>query len=176
LVIQLLYSNRRRGALSPALQTGDGAALLGKGAYMKSLFCVALILATSACYAADSSVQVWNGKPRATRTLTLHVDGQPMSVTRIEIMEHSMGCMLETGNCFVRNTLVFWIQAGAQAQNCQKWFSTVHRQETTIPEATPYPYLQLVTGSEQVLTDEGISVYPVGAVTCNGSLDWVDLQ
>jgi hypothetical protein len=143
---------------------------------MKSLFRVVLILVASACYASDPSVQVTNGKPHAIRTLILHVDGQPMSVRRIEITEHPMGCMLVTGNCFVNQTLSFWIQAGEQAQNCYRWYSTILRQETRIPEATPYPYLQLVTTSEQMLTDEGILVFSPDAVTCNGSLDWMDLQ
>jgi hypothetical protein len=144
--------------------------------YMKSPYWITLVLAASACYASDPSVQVVNGKPHAAQTLILHVDGQPMSVRRIEITEHPMGCVLATGNCFANQTLSFWIQAGEQAQNCYNWYFTILRQETRFPEATPYPYLQLVTTSEQMLTDEGILVLPVGAVTCNGSLDWMDLR
>jgi len=140
---------------------------------MKSLLCIALILTASVSYAAPASYQILDGKPFLTQTSILHVNGQAMPVRFIAVTKHSMGCV----NCFAGEKLTFWIEAGEQAQNCSKWYSTILRRETNNPRAVPYPYLELVfMQSAPILTDEGIFVFPLGSITCNGSLDWaVDL-
>jgi len=144
---------------------------------MKLLLCIALVLTASVSYAAPASYQILDGTPFLTQTSILHVNGQAMPVQFIAVTKHSMGCVLPTGNCYPGTQLTFWIEAGAQAQNCSKWYSTILRRETNNPRAVPYPYLELVTQpAASILTDEGIFVFPLGSITCSGSLDWVNLN
>jgi hypothetical protein len=90
----------------------------------------------------------------------------------IQINEHTMGCQLLQGGCSVGPRLSFRIQTGIQEENCYQWFSAIRVMETTYLYAKPYPYLELVTQSGQIWTDEELWVYPLGSVSCNGALDW----
>lgn len=131
-----------------------------------------LLLLTSAGQAAVIPPQVWNGSPHITSVRILHVNGVPMMARLIQISYHTMGCQLLKDGCSVGSQLSFWMQTGSQEHNCYQWFSAILLMESTSPNATPYPYLQLLTQPSQLWTDEGLGVYPVGAVSCNGSLDW----
>lgn len=141
---------------------------------MKLLLCCLLLL-TAVSQAASPPLQVWDGTPLVTRVQTLHVRGVPMLARLIQINEHLMGCGLVSGGCSVGPRLSFWmqsgwVQSGDQARNCSLWYSAIQAMQA--PNPKPYPYLELVTRPGQIWTDEGLWVYPLGSVTCNGALDW----
>jgi hypothetical protein len=140
---------------------------------MKSLCCLLLLSAFS--YASDPLVQTWDGKPLSTNTETLHVQGAPIVVRFIQTTDHPMGCTRPIGDCGNDDTFSFLIQVGPQATNCHRWFARILKMETADPAATPYPYLELVSQAGEILTDEGVWIFPVGTITCNGSLDWNNL-
>src|SRR5271157_5747916 len=139
---------------------------------MKSLFCCLLLLITTICYAAPApSALVWFGTPQAPQKSTLHVNGVPMTVWKVTINLHQMGCSITGTGCASPGGANFWIQDGTQAKNCSNWQQAVLLLQKRRP--VPYPYLELlVTNSNQILTDEGIWVYPATSVSCNGALDW----
>lgn len=150
---------------------------------MKSLFCCLLLLITTICFAAPApSALVWVGTPQAPQKSTLHVNGVPMTVWNVTINLHQMGCSITSSGCYAGPASAgFWIQDGAQAKNCSLWGKAILLLEAPRPtpyhlgllKPTPYPYLELlVTGSNQILTDEEVWVYPASSVSCNGALDW----
>jgi len=130
------------------------------------------VLLTAVSEAAAPPFQVWDGTPLFTTTQTLHVGGTPLKARLIKINDHPMGCGLVKFGCPGPVEMSFWMQTGNQEANCHHWYSAVSLMESARPNATPYPYLELVTQGGQIWTDEGLWVYPPGLVTCNGALDW----
>lgn len=140
---------------------------------MRSLLCCLLLL-TTASQAAAPAQQVSDGTPYITAIRILHIRKVSLMSRLIEINYHLMGCSLVKNGCSVGSQLSFWMQTGTQEENCYQWFSEVLAMEASNQSAKPYPYLEVVTEPGQVLTDEGLWVYPVGTVSCNGALDWTN--
>jgi fructose-1,6-bisphosphatase len=94
-----------------------------------------------------------------------------MTIWEVTIRLHQMGCSTTSSGCSGRGSANFWIQDGTQGKSCSQWQEAVSLLEKRNPK--PYPYLELlVIDSNQILTDEGVWVYPAGSVSCNGALDW----
>ncbi|MGA7077171.1 MAG: hypothetical protein WBQ43_00860 [Terriglobales bacterium] len=133
---------------------------------MKTLFGCLLLLTTFAH--AIEPVQFWTGVPRFTETRTLHVDGVSVKVALIEVSDYQMGCEM---NCSSGTVLYFWLQSGPAQENCSRWYSIVLTSEADHKDSEPYPYLELVTSGAPVTTDEGISYFTVGEVTCHEAVN-----
>jgi hypothetical protein len=95
-----------------------------------------------------------------------------MTVWNVTINLHQMGCSINGSGCYGGvASAAFLIQDGTQARNCSNWQKAVLLLEKR--KTTPYPYLELlVTQSNQIVTDEGVWVYPANSVSCNAALDW----
>jgi hypothetical protein len=141
---------------------------------MKSLLCC-FVLLTAIRDASGQALQIWDGMPAVSMATTLHVRGVPLRVREIQTTHHSMGCTHATGVCNTPDMPLFWIQIGTAATNCQHWFSLIQRDEIAHPNASPFPYLELVyqTSIAEVVSDEGHLVYPIGSISCYEALDWV---
>ncbi len=137
------------------------------------LFAVSFLLATPSF--AQQGYLIQTGLPVGYSTLTLHVQGQPVSVELIVVSLYPMNTPppWPTGLW-----LYSYVQADSggganksswgQGQWCHWWFNQVTQAETENPEQLPFPYLQvnLPVGVVMVQTDEGIPIYPAGSVTC----------
>jgi hypothetical protein len=124
---------------------------------------------------AQQSVTIQTGLPISFGTLTLHVQGQPITVYEFAVSLYPMntpppwpvGLWLYTyveadhGSGINKST---W----GQGQWCGWWMSEVATLEQQNPQQIPYPYFQinLPTSVAMMQTEEGISVYPAGSVTC----------
>lgn len=137
----------------------------------------AIILLLAACFAvpvhaARAPEYISDGVPNTNNTTTLHLSGVAVKVRVISVYDHVIGCTPITG-CAQGPLLTFWIQSGAQASNCSQWYTKIRSLEHLNPATSPYSYLELVNiNGGLLLTDEGIYMYPLGTLVCNGALDW----
>jgi len=125
---------------------------------------------------AQQMVSIQTGVPIHFATLTLHVNGQPISVYEFTVSLYPMNTSPPWP---VGLWLYSYVQADAgsgvnksswgQGQWCRWWFSQVATAEQqTDPRQVPYPYFEinLPVTVTMVQTDEQTPVYPAGSVTC----------
>jgi hypothetical protein len=137
------------------------------------LFSLSLLLAIPGF--AQQGYLIQTGLPIAYSTLTLHIQGQPVSVEYIVVSLYPMNApppwptglwldlylQADSGDGANKST---W----GQGQWCHWWFNQVAQLENQTPGQVPFPYLEvnLPVGVVQIQTDEGIPIYPAGSVTC----------
>lgn len=124
---------------------------------------------------AQSSAKIWTGLPINFSTLTLHVNGQPITVYEFTISIYPMNTAPPWP---IGLWLYFYVQAAAndglnkstwgQSKWCQWWFNEVAAQEQQNQQRVPYPFFEmnLPTSIPLIQTDEQIPVYSAGTVTC----------
>ena len=124
---------------------------------------------------AQPGVKIWTGLPINLTTLTLHVNGQPMSVYEFTVSVYPMNTSPPWP---VGLWLYYYVQADSsgsqdkstwgQSKWCRWWFYQVAALEQQSPKHVPYPFFEinLPFGATLLQTDEQILVYPAGSVTC----------
>jgi hypothetical protein len=134
---------------------------------------LALLLSVAALGQQGVSPQI--GLPVNFGTLTLHVQGQPITVYEFTV---SLIPMNAPPPWPVGQWLYTYVQADAGSGTnkstwgpgswCRWWIYEVASLEQQHAQQTPYPYFEinLPLGVELMQTDEGIQVYPAGSVTC----------
>jgi hypothetical protein len=132
-----------------------------------------LLLAISS--QAQQSMNIQTGLPIYFGTQWLHVQGQPISAYLIVVSIYPMNTPPPWPVGLWLNT---YLQTDAspgiekttwgQGQWCRWWFNQVQQVEGQNSQELPFPYLEvnLSTTVPLIQTDEGISVYPAGSVTC----------
>lgn len=124
---------------------------------------------------AQQRVSIQTGLPIYFGTQTLHVQGQAISAYLIVVSIYPMntpppwpaGLWLNT---YLQTDASLGIEKSTwgQGQWCRWWFSEVQQAEGQNSQELPFPYLEvnLPASVPLIQTDEGISVYPAGSVTC----------
>jgi len=125
---------------------------------------------------AQQNFNIQTGLPISFATLTLHVNGQPISVYEFTVSLYPMNTPPPWP---VGLWLYAYVQADAgggganksswgQGEWCRWWIYQVAALEQQNPQQLPYPYFQinLPAGVQMLETDEQILVYPPGSVTC----------
>jgi hypothetical protein len=142
------------------------------GKQMKTLFGYSLLLLATFAHAAAPPRKIWTGVPQFTESRILHIGRVPVSVERIEMRSHQMGCQV---NCSDGPVFSFWMQSGSNQQNCSRWYSRILALETELAGSDSSAFLELTTVGSQFSTDEGIRFYAAGSVSCHGALDWTEV-
>jgi hypothetical protein len=128
---------------------------------------------------AQQNVNIWTGVPINFASLTLHVGGKPINVYEFTVSVYPMNTpppwpiglwlynYVEVDPDSPNNNLQ---STWGQANWCRWWMNQVAVLErSSNPKSPPYPYFEinLPAGVQpQIMTDEQISVYPSGSVTC----------
>jgi hypothetical protein len=127
---------------------------------------------------AQKKVDIWTGVPIKVSTLTLHVGGKPINVYEFTLSVYPMNTpppwpiglwlynYVEVDPDSPDNNLQ---SSWGQANWCRWWFLKVAALEIKNKKQLPYPYFELnlpADVQQQIVTDEQISVYPSGSVTC----------
>jgi hypothetical protein len=148
--------------------------------YRGALSSLFLLLAMTVALATPSfgqqSYLIQTGLPVYLSTLTLHVQGQPVTVEYLVVSLYPMNTPPPWP---VGLWLDLYLQADTsgdgpnkstwgQGQWCRWWFNQVAQLETQNVQQVPFAYLEvnLPAGIALVQTDEGIPIYPAGSVTC----------
>lgn len=140
---------------------------------------VAVLLFCSAAWGQNGVPRftAMNGLPTDNIRLTLHVQGKPVAARLLAIKYHRMGCEIYDF-CQIGLNIPFRLETGADEANCSLWHKEVRALDKgKDPYTGPFAYLEMVFDStfKQILTDEGLYLFPAGAVKCNGSLDWTGM-
>ncbi len=134
-----------------------------------------LVLLLTITALAQQGVLPQTGQPVNFATLTLHVQGQPITVYEFTV---SLIPMNLPPPWPVGLWLYTYVEADSgsgtnkstwgQGEWCRWWINEVAKLEQQNPQQLPYPYfeLNLPLGVQLIQTDEGIAVYPLGSVTC----------
>ena len=141
---------------------------------MLSVMVLALLVPTPSL--AQRVAVIETGLPIYWSTLTLHVNGQPISVYEFTISIYPMNTPPPWPSGL---WLYNYVQADAsgagldksswgQGQWCRWWFAQVAGLEVQNLHQLPFPYVEinLPVSVAPIQTDEQIAVYPAGTVTC----------
>ena len=137
------------------------------------LLAVGLLLAIPGL--AQQNVNIQTGLPIGFSTLTLHIRGLPITVYEFTVSLYRMNTPPPWP---IGLWLYTYVQADAsdgidkstwgQSKWCQWWFNEVAAAEQHNQKQVPYPFFEMNFPAiiPPIQTDEQVTVYPAGSVTC----------
>ncbi len=147
-----------------------------KHCIMSTLTALLLSIAT---WGQTTPQTVFVGATVSTSKQTLHIKGVPIQVHEYAIALYQMNTPPPGINLLIN----FVVQDEAPVPHgnhtntwyCDRWFHQVETlEETANAQGKSYPYLEinLATGTQWVVTDEGVLTYPPESISCWEARGW----